>query len=38
MKNYYQKYQQNKERRKPVNNNFAPKRLAMNFDPPMISI
>lgn len=26
-----------KELRKPVSNNFSPKRLALNFDPPMLS-
>lgn len=26
-----------KEVRKPVTDNFSPKRLAINFDPPMIS-
>ena len=26
-----------KEVRKPISDNFAPKRLAINFDPPMLS-
>ena len=37
MKNYLRKANPQKERRKPVDDNFAPKRLAINFDPPMIS-
>lgn len=28
---------QTKEVRKPIADNFAPKRLAINFDPPMLS-
>lgn len=31
------KKQNRKEVRKPVADNFAPKRLALNFDPPMVS-
>ena len=37
MKNYLRKVQPQKERRKPIDESFAPKRLAINFEPPMIS-
>lgn len=32
-----QKNMKGKQLRKPISTNFAPKRLAVNFDPPMLS-
>ena len=37
MSKFAPKSTQKKEVRKPISDNFAPKRLAINFDPPTIS-